>query len=64
MRIDNTIRVFETNNDKNKSFNKKTWSAPSRCLFCGSVLKEIDNSNVKVCVNKYCERGRQFYKLT
>ena len=56
---------IDTNININRGYqNKRMWSAPSRCPFCGSILKEVDSSNVKVCVNKYCERGRQFYKLT
>jgi len=63
MEINTSMRIRHTTNNLYKSFNKNMWSAPKRCPFCGHVLKQIDGSNIKICVNKDCESSQDFYKL-
>ena len=60
MKIENNMFVYKVADKKSE---KREWNAPSRCPFCGHILRKIDGSNVKVCVNKNCERSQSFYKL-
>lgn len=61
MKIESNMFVYRTTDRQSK---KQEWNAPSRCPFCGHILQQIDKSNIKVCINKNCERSQFFYKLT
>ncbi len=57
------VRIHNIDQGSRQSFENKSWSAPKRCPFCGHILKQIENTNIKVCTNKSCERSKEFFKI-